>query len=175
MRIRLDRIGDEPFKWREARRLPPSILERPEVVRLGEIAWRGRITRTGAGFLFQAELSYEQALTCQRCLAVASRPVEAEVELLLVESTREPLEGEHELEQEELNVYFVEDHILDTEPVLLEQVQLNVPMRPLCRETCAGLCPVCGTDRNLEECRCEEQTVDPRWSVLRTLGDALED
>lgn len=169
MRIQLDRIGDEPFRWQERRRLEPSILDRPEVVRLGEITWEGTITNTGTGHLLQGKVQYGQTLMCQRCLAETSRPVEGEVELLLVSEGEEPTDGELELEAEDLDIHYVADGVVDTEPLLLEQLQLNVPMRALCREDCAGLCPQCGIDRNRETCDCQDQPTDPRWSVLRGL------
>ncbi len=171
MRIHLDRIGDEPFKWQERRQLQPSILERPEVVHLSEIAWQGEIINTGTEHLFQGKLQYEQTLTCQRCLVESPKPVTAEVELLLVSDGEEPTEGELELEAEDLDVHYITDGIVDTDPILLEQLQLNIPMRPLCREACAGLCPQCGVDRNRESCDCEDQRIDPRWSVLRGLRE----
>ena len=169
MRIQLDRISDEPFQWQERRRIEPSVLDRSEVIGLGEISWRGTITNTGTGHLFQGKLEYEQTLTCQRCLAETSRPVEAKVELLLVSDGEEPTEGELELEAEDLDIHYVADGIVDTEPLLMEQLQLNVPMSPLCREACAGLCPQCGIDRNRESCDCQDAPVDPRWSVLQGL------
>jgi uncharacterized protein len=174
MRIQLDRIGDEPFRWQETRQFPSETLERSEVVHLGEIAWQGVITSSGTGYLFQGNLEYEQTLTCQRCLGTTSKPVKARVELLLVSGGAEPTEGEFELEEEDLDMLYVNEGVVDTEPILLEQLQLNVPMRALCREECAGLCPVCGADRNLQECRCAEQTTDPRWSVLQDLRDQEE-
>ena len=169
MRIHLDRVGDEPFRWQERRQLSSSILERPEVVHLGEIAWEGSITNTGSEHLLLGKLQYEQTLTCQRCLADTKSPVTALVELLLVSDGLEPTDGELELEAEDLDIHYVVDGIVDTEPILLEQLQLNVPMRALCREACAGLCPECGIDRNLDSCTCQDQAVDPRWSVLRGL------
>ena len=77
MRIHLDRVGDEPFKWQERRHVQPSILERTEGVSLGEIAWEGNVTNTGSEHLLQGKLSYQQTLTCQRCLADTSLPVSA--------------------------------------------------------------------------------------------------
>ncbi len=174
MRIQLDRIGDEPFRWQERRRLKPAILERPEVVHLGEISWEGQITYTGNAHLFQGRLEYDQTLTCQRCLTEFSKPVVSEVELLLVSDGEEPTEGELELEAEDLDVHFVAGETLDTETILLEQLQLNVPMRALCREACAGLCPECGADRNLEPCSCLARVIDPRWAVLRSLREVEE-
>lgn len=174
MKVELDRIGQEPFRWREVRQLQASVLERPEVLSLGEVSWAGEVGRCPNGFRFHAELAYEQTLTCQRCLAPATGPVGVEIDLMLIPSSEEPAVGEHALEQEDLNIHYV-DEVLDTEPILLEQMQLNVPMRALCREDCAGLCPICGSDRNLEECSCERSAIDPRWSVLRSLRDGLEE
>ena len=169
MRVQLDRIGEEPFRWQETRQISPSILERPEVVRLGDVAWSGTITRTGNGHLLQGQLDYQQTLTCQRCLVDSPARVNASLELLLVPEADEPLEGEYELEEEDLDIHYVADDILDTEPLLFELLYLNVPMRPLCREACAGLCPECGVDRNQDTCECLEPAIDPRWSVLRDL------
>ncbi len=174
MRVHLDRIGDEPFRWQEERQIEPSILDRPEVVHLGDVAWRGTITDTGAGHLLKGKLDYQQTLTCQRCLVDSPKPVSVELELLLLPERDEPTEGEFELEAEDLDVHYVTEGILDTEPLLFEQLLLNVPMRPLCREACAGLCPECGIDRNQESCDCLEPAVDPRWSALRDLR-GLED
>ena len=46
---------------------------------------------------------------------------------------------------------------------------LNLPAAPLCRDDCAGLCPVCGIDRNAAECDCDLNPPDPRWDALRAL------
>ncbi len=174
MRVQLDRIGDEPYRWQEKRQISPAILERREVARLGDVTWEGTITKTGTGHLLQGKLEYQQTLTCQRCLVDSSEHVAVEVGLLLVPESDEPIEGEYELEAEDLDVHYVTDGTLDTEPILFEQLQLNVPMRPLCRDACAGLCPECGVDRNRETCDCLDPATDPRWSALRELR-GLED
>jgi uncharacterized protein len=44
-----------------------------------------------------------------------------------------------------------------------------MPLRVLCREDCAGLCAICGADKNSETCSCVAETVDERWSALRDL------
>jgi uncharacterized protein len=50
---------------------------------------------------------------------------------------------------------------------------LDLPLAPLCRADCAGLCPECGVNRNLEQCSCDAPT-DPRWDALRALSDEAE-
>ena len=58
---------------------------------------------------------------------------------------------------------------LDLCEAVQEQVIMALPVRPLCREDCRGLCPVCGADLNEESCTCAEKTVDPRWKALSEL------
>jgi uncharacterized protein len=50
-----------------------------------------------------------------------------------------------------------------------EQFYLALPMKPLCREDCKGLCPICGVNRNRETCSCRSEWVDPRMEALRKL------
>jgi len=172
MEIRLDQIGDEPFRWQETRSIPVESLQRTQLLGLGEIGWRGEIVRTSSGFLLNAQLGYEHTLECPRCLKPSPAAVEAEIKLLIQTKRSEPFVGELELEESDLGVYFLEGEILDTDSILTEQIQLNVPMRQLCRQDCAGLCPECGVDRNLESCECEE-AADPRWAALTALRDRL--
>ena len=169
MRIRLSDIVDEPFRWAETRSVDVASLERDLLVDLGPISWTGEITRTSAGHVLVGRVEYEQKLACPRCLKPAAMPVAAEVSLLVTARSGEPMVGEVELEEEDLNVLFIEGEELDTEPILIEQLQLNVPMRKLCRKDCRGLCPTCGVDRNEKNCDCEEQTVDSRWDALKDL------
>ncbi len=46
---------------------------------------------------------------------------------------------------------------------------LDLPVAPLCRDDCAGLCPSCGIDRNQSTCDCDMTIPDPRWDALREL------
>ena len=61
------------------------------------------------------------------------------------------------------------DDQIDLDEVLREQFYLALPMKPLCREDCAGLCPQCGTNRNTGTCSCETEPEDPRLAPLRRL------
>jgi uncharacterized metal-binding protein YceD (DUF177 family) len=82
-------------------------------------------------------------------------------------------EVEHELEKDELGVLVLDGEHLDTEPVIQEQVVLEIPMKPLCASECKGLCPRCGADRNLTPDCCAEPAGDERWEALGTLRDRL--
>lgn len=191
MLIELDPVRREPFHWQETREVSPATLERPELVGLGEIDWRGKVVFTDPGFFLTGHLGYDQSLICTRCLTSFTDSVEADVELLLLveerphgreageeDGRREGEAGstaeEVELEEEDLGVLTLTEETFDTDPILFEQLQLNIPMKPLCRLECKGLCPICGADRNEEECSCTDQTTDPRWQVLAGLKERLD-
>ncbi|HSL84089.1 MAG TPA: DUF177 domain-containing protein [Thermoanaerobaculia bacterium] len=176
MKIRLHEIGDEPYAWDEEERVSPAALDRPEVLELGPVSWSGRISRLDGpdgGYLLRGRISYEQTLACQRCLAEVVEPVTEEVELLVLSHDPGIEEEERELQEKDLGVLVVEGEELDLGPVLREQIQLNVPMRPLCREECAGLCPTCGADLNRGPCQSGPPAADPRGSGLAALRDSL--
>lgn len=167
MEIRLERITDEPFYWQEKLTIPVETLNRPELDDVSEISCEGRVAAIDEGYLLEARLGYQQKLICVRCLTPFVDEVEKEVELRIVSRGPEATAGELELSEEDLTLLNVDDEILETTPIILEQLQLNIPMRALCREDCAGLCPVCGNNRNDQPCQCEEQKLDPRWEVLK--------
>lgn len=170
MRIRLDKISDEPFLWEETETVPAEALERSELVALSPVRWSGRVSRTDPGWVFRARLEYEQTLVCDRCLGEMRDPVTAEIDLLvLVEPETAAGEEEVELSESDLGVLTVHEEELDTDPLLYEQLQLGIPMKPLCKPDCRGLCPTCGADRNLEPCECSERSTDPRWAALEAL------
>ena len=60
------------------------------------------------------------------------------------------------------------------EEIAEEQLYLNLPLKPICRESCKGLCPTCGTNRNLGACTCATEDVDPRLAPLLTFKRKLQ-
>jgi uncharacterized protein len=77
----------------------------------------------------------------------------------------------HELHGDEMDMGFYQGEDLDLEELLREQVMLNAQMKPLCSETCKGLCPKCGRDLNTGSCSCVQKETDPRLEVLKKLLD----
>jgi len=97
---------------------------------------------------------------CRRCLGPVVGGLEVTLEELFVE---EPEEGE---------AYPVEGERIDLEPLAREAVVLALPLAPLCRPDCAGLCEVCGADRNAGPCGCDPPPGDPRWAALDVLRES---
>jgi uncharacterized protein len=76
---------------------------------------------------------------------------------------------EKELRAEELDFVYYSDDLIDIDPLLAEQLLLQIPMKILCREDCKGLCPHCGVNMNADDCQCREKRVDVRLAVLNKL------
>lgn len=97
---------------------------------------------------------------CRRCLAEATGTITVEV--------REVFEVDHDPEQ----TYPLRGDQIDLEAMARDVVLLELPLAPLCRDDCAGICPVCGADRNVAPCTCDTARKDPRWAALDVLGGA---
>lgn len=93
---------------------------------------------------------------CRRCLAPASGVLELRVRELYTQGG----DGEE--------TYPLHDDDVDLEPMVRDAVLLELPVAPLCRPDCLGLCPQCGANRNEETCTCEGP-LDPRWGALDVL------
>lgn len=178
MLIELEQVHEEPFEWHETQEISPAEIDRDALSKLSPVELGGRITFADPGFYMKARLAYEQTLECDRCLASYAERVDDPVELLLVvDKTGHPAaegEGEVELGEGDLGVVTLAEEKIDTRPLILEQIQLNIPMKPLCKVDCKGICPRCGVDRNTEECACEVAEADPRWQGLAGLKARLQ-
>ena len=170
MLIRLVELRTEPFRWEETVEMPAASLGRDELEALGPIRWHGRVSGAEPGFFLRARLDYQQTLRCDRCLAPIAEAAGADVELLLVPGPQ-PAGDEVELAEGDLGIVYVDGDVFDTGPLLLEQLQLGIPMKPVCRPDCRGLCRACGADLNRGACGCPKETVDPRWAGLAALRD----
>jgi uncharacterized protein len=72
--------------------------------------------------------------------------------------------------EEDEDAYRMVDDVIDLEPLVRDAVLLELPLAPLCAETCLGLCPQCGTNWNDLPCDCRPAP-DPRWAPLDELRD----
>ena len=169
MKIRLDKIDAEPLTWQETVLIPAASLERTRLLDLSDISWTGEVWKDSPGYQLAASFAYEQTVACDRCLTAIALGVEGEVRLRLVTDAAQSTEEEVELSAEDLEIFYLKGDELEPEQVLVEQLQLNVPMRAICRDDCQGLCPDCGVNRNIENCDCNEARIDPRWEALRGL------
>lgn len=130
------------------------------------------------------ELQAGLDVDCGRCLEPVTIVVGEKLELMYVPRTREMASGDtagtagsarpakngdRELEDDEMAVSYYQENELDLGQLIWEQLYLALPMRPLCKDACVGLCPRCGVNRNVEQCDCDTQDLDPRMALLKSL------
>lgn len=109
-------------------------------------------------------------MPCGRCLEPFEVPVDARFELRYVPQTQAADAGEEdEIREDDLTTSFYREGTLDVIEMLREQFQLALPMKPLCMDSCRGLCPDCGTNLNRDECSCKPSWEDPRLAPLKAL------
>ena len=165
-----------PQSYRATFDVTPEELGRDEVRGLGAVTIDTKVDQGDLEGEYVAEgtLTFTADLDCSRCaepypfanpssFTVRFRPrpeasVEEEVEIT---------------EEEELDVEFYSEPVIPLRELALEQVQLSLPMKPLCDESCLGLCPTCGVNRTREKCSCNETVVDERWGALKDLREEL--
>ena len=127
----------------------------------------------GRDVLVRGRLSATVPQVCSRCLESFPAAVHPNVDVRLVPR---PATGDSvELGEDDLDVDFYSNDVLDLAALIETETTLALPMKPLCRAECRGLCPTCGANRNLASCDCPSRTADPRLAVLGRLAVRLHD
>jgi uncharacterized protein len=137
----------------------------------GESMVEGKVSlvRTDRGILARAELHTEVEVTCSRCLSLFNCPLTLNIEEEYF-PTIDVVSGISLSLPEEPECFTIDEHHeLDLTEAIRQYVLLAIPMKPLCREDCAGLCPSCGHNLNQGPCGCLPQEANPSRSKLNRL------
>ena len=136
-----------------------AIIGGGEDDRFESIAGRVRMLRTDQGILVEAEIGGDTAAPCSRCLAPANLTVSAAIEEEFYPTN--PFDGfstaaygEPESADEGDRFYIDDRNMLNLSETARQALSSALPMAPLCRPDCKGICPYCAADRNVEPCDC---------------------
>ena len=138
----------------------------------GDSMVEGKVTlvRTDRGILTEATLHTEVEVTCSRCLSLFDYPLTLSIEEEYFPIT-DVVSGTSLSLPEEPGCFTIDEHhVLDLTEAIRQYALLVIPMKPLCRQDCAGLCPTCGHNLNQGPCDCLPQQADPRRSKLNKLA-----
>ena len=113
-------------------------------------------------------------LPCSRCLEPFRLPVASPFDLRYLPVSEASSDAEREVDDEDLETSYYENDAIDLNELLREQFYLVLPMKPLCKEDCRGLCAQCGTNLNTGTCDCAPAWEDPRLAPLKELGRTRE-
>ena len=130
---------------------------------------KGKLTRHIAQTDVEGTIRAELEIECTRCLEKIDKKFEIPFEAAFVAPENYTQAKEAELNAGDLDVSVLEGNEIDLTELVREQILLNLPEQVFCREDCKGLCEKCGANRNLINCNCLENEVDPRWAALKNL------
>jgi uncharacterized protein len=170
--------ADEPVTVEANLDLSPADLEHDDIESISDakIVVIGAKGASPGEFLLQGTFEFKAAISCARCLepvpfanrsefAVTFRPHPSAV------SADDP---EIEIGEGDLDVEYYSEPQVALEQLAGEQIELALPMRIVCAESCQGLCPRCGANRNRGECGCQPEAADDRLQALSALRDKLK-
>ena len=129
----------------------------------------GRARSTERGIEFDGRIEATARLECCRCLDPFEAPLTADFSLVVVSDATEFGSGEQRTDPQDMRLFYASSGRVDLREMTREQIYLNLPLKPLCRADCAGLCPTCGANRNRIECPCRSAETDPRLAPLLDL------
>jgi uncharacterized protein len=135
----------------------------------GNLTVRVHLERHGRDILVRGHLESALNLNCSRCLISFSYPVASDFDLLLAPGPDQVAAAEEELTKADLDRDFYTGATVNLESIIREQVLLTLPLKPLCAETCKGLCPRCGADLNQETCQCPAEESTSPLAILKNI------
>ncbi len=136
------------------------LINIPPDLHLSRLVGNVRATRTPQGILLQVTFQALINLECVRCLTSFQQTLNIDFTELYAFSQRYVTDS---------GLIMPETGIIDLSPVLRDYILLEIPISPLCRPDCKGLCPICGNNLNESTCFHEEETGDPRLASLKSL------
>jgi len=136
----------------------PSAIDVDHERLTGDVSVAIRLVALNDGIEASGAVSAPWATVCRRCLTDIAGTAIADVEELY----RPERDGEI-LDADAVPIHGGQ---LDLGPLARESILLELDVERVCRDDCAGLCPVCGVDRNDVECACDTSVRDDRWAAL---------
>jgi uncharacterized protein len=175
--LAFDEIDQHGPQEREATLdLTAEALARLEIVELGPVAIRARAEKghLPGEYLVEGRVAFQADLQCSRC--VDPYPFAMETDFTVRYRPRpapSDLAEEVEIGEEELDVEFYDERVVSLRDLAEAQIQLTLPMKPICDERCLGLCASCGQNLNSGSCSCSNVVRDGRWDALLGIREEL--
>ena len=127
------------------------------------------IHKDKATFRLAGRVQTALELSCSRCLEPFRWPVDEPFELTYEPRQATDVDAEREIADEDFSAAQYDHDAIDLDQLVKERFEMSLPMKPLCVESCKGLCPVCGGNLNRTTCTCTHEWEDPRFAALKHL------
>lgn len=177
MQFAVNTLGDAPIEREQTERAEDIALTADHATFPNPIHTSVKVTRMQEDVLVQGTTETTARMPCSRCLEPVDIPLRGAFETLFVPRERADAEGPERREQDwgDQRVSFYAANTVDLSDEVAHTLRLELPMRPLCKEECAGLCSSCGKDLNQGPCGCEPEEPTDVWEPLRKLVEGNQE
>jgi len=165
MIIEIDRLSEEELKISQDFDFLSKDLVDENVVFRKPVHADISIKRIQEEIFIKGQVTTQLSFICSRCLSPYEMPVDSQFDLVYLSEEIEEL-GE-QLEEGDMNRFFYMSPAIDILDVVLEQVNLTFPIKPLCSKDCRGLCPICGKSEKDGDCQCVTHDSDHHLDKLK--------
>ncbi len=164
LRINISKISDGIH--------PHSLETEPGDIGLDErfnrlVQVKATVEKASRQFLLHVESHSGGVFVCDRCLDEFQRQVDSDYSIVYFPG---PSPSGHTGEKQEVQYLAPDVNMIDIGEDVRQFLVLALPLKMLCKEDCAGLCPVCGVNSNKKSCSCRTEDIDERGSDLRRLS-----
>ncbi len=166
MVIDIERLPEEGLQISRDFEFPSNDLVEESAVFLEPLHADLAVKKTGEEISVKGRISALLSFICSRCLTPFEFAIDSSFDLIYLPEEFDEIK--EELTEEDMGQLFYYKQKLDLGEVILEQLNLTFPMKPLCSPDCQGICPVCGRIIREGECRCAVETTDPRLDKLKS-------
>ena len=175
MNLDIAKIGRRPVALDRKLVLTGTFESGPELLGVEDVHLVGTACRGQRGVDLSGHLDARLRLQCSRCLEPIESSLSTDFCLTIVPPAVEfgPLEAQ--VEEPDTTLFYAEEGGADLRAVALEQIYLNLPLKPVCSPDCRGFCPTCGANRNKLQCGCRQEEPDPRLAPLMQLKKRMRD
>lgn len=165
MEIDIDRIPETGLEIDQEFEFFNMDLIEENTVFLEPVHSQSRIKKIGDDVFIKGKITTRINLQCSRCLSPFEYKVDSSFDLVFLPEELD-ISAEN-LNDDDLDKFFYYNRSIDLKEVILEQLNLTLPIRPLCSEDCQGICPVCGKIIGTGECSCDTEKNDSRLEKLK--------
>lgn len=164
MLLRWRDVNDQPngITLQETMQFPDLVKQNAQIAAMEPVHVNLHARVVSQTLHVEGKLQTEVTYICSRCLTEHRDELSADFAEEFIRGNADQLAENDE------RIPFSGDEI-DLDPYLEQELLLAIPYTPICKEDCAGLCPVCGTNRNETACECKTERIDPRLADLAKL------
>ena len=153
-----------------------EMLSLSDTNRVSHVHGEVDLLRTDKGIWGSAQLESSMPSTCSRCLVQYEQPLRITIEDEYFPVVDVVTGSNLDRPDEDTgDSYIGKNHVLDMSEAVRQYSALSIPMKPMCREGCLGICTGCGVSLNETSCQCDMKVRDVRWGPLLELARTNEE